>query len=65
MINDKSTIERAIELARAGTCRTMDDLRGRLRHEQYENVTGHLMGTRIKKQLVELMQASSGKPQAV
>jgi hypothetical protein len=59
MINDKSTIERAMELARDGTCRTMDDLRGRLRQEHYENVSGYLMGATIKKQLVALMKASS------
>lgn len=51
-----STVERAFELARDGTCRVLTDLRRRLVHEGYANVENHLSGGSIKKQLTALMK---------
>ena len=60
----RTTIERAFELASSGECRTMDELKRRLRREQLEAVDFHLAGKSIKAQLNELMtQARAGSRQ--
>jgi hypothetical protein len=51
----RTTIERAFEVASSGECRTMDELKRRLRREQFEAVEFHLAGKSIKAQLSELM----------
>ena len=61
----RTTIERAFELASSGECRTMDELKRRLRREQLEAVDFHLAGKSIKAQLNELMtQARAGSRQS-
>ena len=50
-----TTIERAFELARSGECRTMPELKQRLRREQMESVDMHLGGKLTRAQLTELM----------
>ncbi|MBV9883086.1 MAG: hypothetical protein JO276_08765 [Sphingomonadaceae bacterium] len=50
-----TTIERAFELARSGECRTMPELKHRLRREQMESVDMHLGGKLTRTQLTELM----------
>jgi hypothetical protein len=50
-----TTIERAFELARSGACRTMPELKVRLRREQMDSVDQHLGGKLIRAQLTELM----------
>ena len=50
-----TTIERAFELARSGECRTMPELKHRLRREQMESVDVHLGGKLTRSQLTELM----------
>lgn len=50
-----STVERAFALARAGACRTLPELRHRLRMEGCESVDCHLAGKLIKSQLNALM----------
>lgn len=55
MDND-GTVVRAFELARAGTCRSIEDIRRALRLEGYSLVEQHLVGASIKKQLVALMK---------
>jgi hypothetical protein len=56
----KGTIERAFELARAGSCRTLGDIRCRLSREAYTSVDAHLAGAGIRKQLKGLMRAPQG-----
>lgn len=46
-----STIERAFQLAKAGTCRSVSDIRNQLSAEGYDGVHGHLDGMSIKRQL--------------
>jgi hypothetical protein len=63
----RSTIERAFEVASSGECRTLDELKRRLRREQLEAVDFHLAGKSIKAQLSELMaraHAGSAEPGA-
>jgi hypothetical protein len=59
-----TTIERAFALARSGECRTMPELKQRLRRENLEAVESHLAGKSIKAQLIGLMarapEAQSG-----
>ena len=51
----RTTIERAFDLARSGECRTLDELKQRLRRERLESVDFHLAGKHTKSQLVQLM----------
>jgi hypothetical protein len=53
-----STVKRAFELARSGTCRTLDDLRKALRAEKCEAVDNHLESGALKRQLRALLKAS-------
>jgi len=46
-----STVERAFQLARAGACHSINDIRDRLMREGYANVLSHTSGMSIKKQL--------------
>ena len=46
-----STVERAFELARGGSCRTIEEIARRLKQEQLDNVDAHLGGTSIRKEL--------------
>lgn len=50
MMSD-STVARAFELARGGTCRSIDQIRSQLKKEGYSNIPEHLNGPLIKKQL--------------
>jgi len=50
-MNDKSTAQRAFELARGGTCRSVEDIRRKLTEENYESVSAHLSGPTIIRQL--------------
>ncbi|TCP71362.1 hypothetical protein [Sphingomonas sp. PP-CE-1G-424] len=60
MTEQITTVERAFELARSGTCSSVNDLRQRLRREGYDAVHLHLHGASINKQLVDLMHAAKG-----
>jgi hypothetical protein len=56
-----ATIERAFELARGGSCRTIDDIRQQLTREKFEAVQSHLSGQSIAKQLraeIEMRKAA-------
>lgn len=46
-----TTIERAFQLAKAGTCRSISDIRNQLSAEGFDGVHGHLDGMSIKRQL--------------
>jgi len=54
----RATIERAFQLARSGECRTLDELKRRLRLERCESVDFHLAGKMTKAQLTALMAAA-------
>jgi hypothetical protein len=52
--NGLSVIERAFELARSGTCSSVQEVGMRLKSERFESVEAHLAGTSIRRQLREL-----------
>jgi len=56
LVDNEGTVARAFELARAGTCRSINDIRRTLRVEGFNLVEQHLAGASIKKQLVALMR---------
>jgi hypothetical protein len=45
------TIERAFELARSGSCRTIEEIVRRLKQEHMDKVDAHLGGASIRKEL--------------
>ena len=49
-------IERAFELARSGACRSVDDIKKKLRAEGFENPEGHLQRS-LATQLRTLLKA--------
>ncbi len=55
---ESGTIERAFELARSGTCRSLEDVRRKLKAEGYLAIPEHLGGSAIKKQLAALIKAA-------
>ena len=57
MADTTSTIERALQLAREGTCRTVGDIRLALKAERYEGVDTHMSGTTIQRQLKKALAA--------
>ncbi len=53
-MNDKTTLERAFELAKSGEYATVDEIRARLKSERHDQVEAHLAGPSIKRQLAKL-----------
>ncbi len=58
MNSTPSTLERAFELARSGSCRSVEDVRKRLVAEKYELVDAHLSGPLIRRQLRKACRAA-------
>ena len=56
-----STVERAYQLARSGTCRSVEDIRRKLSAERYESVQAHLSGASIKRDLIALCKAATAE----
>jgi hypothetical protein len=56
-----SVTERAFQLARTGTCRTVADIRAQLVREKHEMVSQHLEGRSIQAQLKRLLAERAGK----
>ncbi len=50
-----STLERALQLARGGQCKSVNDVRQALRRKGYEAVHHDLHGAAINRQLVDLL----------
>ncbi|TPG11960.1 hypothetical protein [Sphingomonas oligophenolica] len=50
-----STLERALQLARGGQCKSVNDVRQALRREGYDAVHQHLHGAAINRQLIDLL----------
>jgi hypothetical protein len=53
-----STVERAYELARSGSCGTVEDIRRVLTAERYPSVQAHLAGPTIRRALLALCRAT-------
>jgi hypothetical protein len=51
MTFQKSTLERAFELARSGECASTAEIRLRLKRERFDSVEAHLQGPAINRQL--------------
>jgi len=56
-------LERAFELARSGDCSSIDDIRRRLKAEQYSQVDAHLSGATVRRQLLGLCKEAKGEEQ--
>ena len=52
----QTTVERAFELARSGSCATVQDIRRKLKSEGYDQVEAHLSGPSLGKQLRRLCE---------
>lgn len=57
--NGPSVIERAFELARSGTCSSVQEVAQRLKREGFESVEAHLAGMSIRRQLKELCSTNT------
>lgn len=55
-MNQQTTIERALQLAREGRYRSIEDIRRKLKEEDFDLVDSHLSGGTLKRQLVEAMK---------
>jgi hypothetical protein len=53
-----STVERAFELARSGSCGTVDDIRRALTAEHYPSIQAHLAGPSIRRELLALCKVA-------
>lgn len=51
-----TTVERAFELARSGSCASVQDIRRRLKSEGHDQVEAHLAGPSLGKQLRRLCE---------
>ncbi|RYF15428.1 MAG: hypothetical protein EOO77_13400 [Oxalobacteraceae bacterium] len=60
-----TTIERAFQLAKAGTCRSISDIRNQLFAEGYDGIHGHLDGMSIKRQLNSALAARGVTPSVI
>ena len=55
-MSQRKTVERAFQLARGGTCQSVNDIREHLKREGCTNYDEHLAGPLIRKQLLALMK---------
>lgn len=55
--NGRSTVERALAIARNGTARSVAEIRAQLRNEGYDSVEPETAGQSIKVQLKKLIAA--------
>ena len=55
--SQRSTVERAFDLARTGTCRTIGQLRADLKAERCDGIEAHLAGRSMVRQLQAIMKA--------
>ena len=56
----QTTLERAFELARSGSCASVNDIRRQLKAERYDQVEAHLSGSSISRQLRALCAEARG-----
>jgi hypothetical protein len=55
----EGTVSRAFELAKGGQCKTISDIRRRLKQEGYSAIDEHFSGPSMKKQLTMLLKSAS------
>lgn len=55
----KTTVERAMELARSGSCRNVDDVRRALTREHHDAVLSHLSSPSLKRQLQQMIRTAA------
>lgn len=53
----EGTVARAFELARGGSCKSVSDIRRRLKQEGYPAIEEHFSGPTMKKQLSALLNS--------
>lgn len=58
---EMNTVQRAFELAATGDCRSLEDVRIRMRRESLEQVDAHLAGPTIRSQLAAIMHNASAR----
>ena len=58
--NEKNIIERAFELARSGTCKTLSEIKRKLKEDGFFvlDIDGYMSGSSIKSQLTALCRKS-------
>ena len=58
-MNNIGTVQRAFELARGGTCATVEEIRTRLKSEGLSSIAEHLAGPTIQRQLRTLIASAA------
>ena len=58
MSEPATMIERAVQLAQSGDCRSVNDIRQRLRREGYIGIGVELAGVAINRELIDLLHAA-------
>lgn len=53
---DTSVVERALQLARSGPCKTITELKTQLTREGYGHALRHLAGPSIRRQLIRTIK---------
>ncbi|MDE0877878.1 MAG: hypothetical protein OSB00_04310 [Sphingomonas bacterium] len=61
--NRRSTVERAFELARSGSCPGISDVRRALKEERFDRIDEHFSGPTFRKEIVALCRASRAPTQ--
>jgi hypothetical protein len=60
-MNDRpTTLERAYQLARTGSCKGVGDIRAQLKREGFPDIPGQLYGPTLARALNRLCQAANG-----
>jgi hypothetical protein len=52
--HEPGTVERAFQLARSGTCKTLAEIRAQLIKERHVGVSEHLVGPSLRRDLTRL-----------
>ena len=55
-MSHRKTVERAFELAREGSCRSVGEIRRKLKEERFDMIEAHLASGAIKRQLIQMMK---------
>ncbi|WP_144037297.1 hypothetical protein [Sphingomonas sp. TZW2008] len=58
-MGSSSTVERAFELARDGSCTTVRDVRDRLKSERYDGVDAHISGALSRQLKAEIVKSQA------
>ena len=58
-MSDTHIVERAFQLAKAGECRNVEEIKHRLKAENYLDIHAQLAGSAIRQQLMELCKTAA------